>query len=599
MIELRLLGPPSATVDGEPAPPELLWRKHLALTAYLALAPDRRASRSRLAGLLWGDKPEKAARGSLAEALRILRGCTDDGVEDAGAGFIRLADGAIETDTERFLARLEADDPVAAAELVRGELLEGLAIPDAWEFEEWLAGQRRSWRARSEEAQVAGAEAILAAGRPAEAYDLAQRALALTPTSEAACRAGMRCLCLTDDRGRALELFERFTEHLRDELGIEPSEETAALAERVREQRRWQRPVAIPDRSARGAESRRTPLVGRGAELETLVGEWQACVRAGTPRIAVIAGDLGTGRTRLLEELLARARLDGATAAVVRAVAADREADGAVLAALAHAAGLDPGARGPDLHDRLRDAASDSPLVLAVDDAGWADSTSLGELERIASRVTDAPILMAVVTGRRPSRETLTRLSAELGADLPGALVTLDPLDYEPMRELTAWAVPEYDDPAVERLTRRVAADTAGYPLLAVELLHAVAHGLSPEASAGSWPETGRTLDQTLPGDLPETLVAAIRVGFRVLTDPAQQALSAVAVLDPPASPERIARAAGLDDDALAGALDELEWEHWLVADARGYAFLAPLVRDIVARDMITEGQKRRMLGRT
>ncbi|NIP79894.1 MAG: AAA family ATPase, partial [Gemmatimonadetes bacterium] len=345
--------------------------------------------------------------------------------------------------------------------------------------------------------------------------------------------------------------------------------------------------------------SRRTPLVGRGAELETLVGEWQACVRAGTARVAVIAGDLGTGRTRLLEELLARARLDGATTAVVRAVAADREADGAVLAALAHAAGLDPGARGADLHDRLRDAVSDSSLVLAVDDAGWADSTSLRELERIASRVTDAPVLMAVVTGRRPGRETLTRLSAELGSGLPGALVTLDRLDYEPMRELTAWAVPEYDDAAVERLTRRVAADTAGYPLLAVELLHAVAHGLSPEASVGSWPETGRTLDQTLPGDLPDTLVAAIRVGFRVLTDSAQRALSAAAVLDPPASPERIARAAGLEDDALAGALDELEWEHWLVADARGYTFLAPLVRDIVARDMVTEGQKRRMLGRT
>ncbi|MGK7312761.1 MAG: BTAD domain-containing putative transcriptional regulator [Candidatus Longimicrobiales bacterium M2_2A_002] len=599
MIELRLLGPPSATVDGEPAPPELLWRKHLALTAYLALSPDRRASRSRLAGLLWGDKPEKAARGSLAEALRILRGCTDDGVEDAGAGFIRLADGTIETDTDRFLTRIEADDPVAAAGLVRGELLEGLAIPDAWEFEEWLAGQRRSWRARSEEALVAAAGAVLAAGRPADAYRLGQRALDFAPTSEAACRVGMKCLCLTDDRGRALELFERFAEHLRDELGIEPSEETVALAERVREQRSWQRPVAVPDRSARGAESRRTPLMGRGAELETLVGEWQACLRTGSARIAVIAGDPGTGRTRLLEELLARARLDGAATAVVRAVAADHDADGAVLAALVHATERDPDARGPDLDDQLRDAASGSPLMLAVDDADWADSASLNELERIASRVTDAPILLALVTGRRPGREALTRLCAELGSDMPGALVSLDRLGYEPMRELTAWAVPDYDDAGVERLTRRVAADTAGYPLLAVELLHAVAHGLSPEDSVGSWPETGRTLDQTLPGDLPDTLVAAIRVGFRVLTDAAQQALSAVAVLEPPASPERIARATGLGEAALADALDELEWEHWLVADARGYTFLAPLVRDVVARDMVTEGQKRRMLERT
>ncbi len=281
---------------------------------------------------------------------------------------------------------------------------------------------------------------------------------------------------------------------------------------------------------------------------------------------------------------------------MVRAVPADHGSEGAVLDALADAAGLDPGTRGPDLTDAIRATAAAGPLVLAVDDADWADDTSLHELERIASRATDVPVMLALVTGRSPDRDPLVRLAAELGDEVSGVLVRIDRLDADALRQLTAWAVPDYDEKAVGRLTRRIAADTAGHPLLAVELLHAVAHGLTPEPEASAWPESGRTLDQTRPGDLPGTLVAAIRVGFRVLTKDAQRVLAAASVLDPPVARERLAAATALDPDALSGALDELEWEHWLAADARGYGFIAPLVREVVSRDMVTAGQKQRIL---
>jgi hypothetical protein len=107
-------------------------------------------------------------------------------------------------------------------------------------------------------------------------------------------------------------------------------------------------------------------------------------------------------------------------------------------------------------------------------------------------------------------------------------------------------------------------------PLLAVEISHAVAQGLDLDATSGAWPKPLRTLDATLPAELPGTIVASIRVSFRCLSRDAQT--------------------------ALAAALDELEWRHWLVAEPRGYAFRARIVRDVVARDMVTEGQRRRIL---
>jgi hypothetical protein len=51
----------------------------------------------------------------------------------------------------------------------------------------------------------------------------------------------------------------------------------------------------------------------------------------------------------------------------------------------------------------------------------------------------------------------------------------------------------------------------------------------------------------------------------------------------------------GFAEDAAAAALDELEWSRWLMADARGYAFVARIVRDVIVRDMLTPGERRRI----
>jgi hypothetical protein len=55
-------------------------------------------------------------------------------------------------------------------------------------------------------------------------------------------------------------------------------------------------------------------------------------------------------------------------------------------------------------------------------------------------------------------------------------------------------------------------------------------------------------------------------------------------------------RALSLDGEEVARALDELEWHRWLVAEPRGYSFVARIVRQVVERDIVTPGQRRRVL---
>jgi predicted ATPase len=177
-----------------------------------------------------------------------------------------------------------------------------------------------------------------------------------------------------------------------------------------------------------------------------------------------------------------------------------------------------------------------------------------------------------------------------------GLVLTTGPFDEDGMADLVRWAFPAYDRAAVARLVRRVAADTAGNPFLAVELVRALRAGLRlAERPARAWPAAHHTLDDTRPGELPESVAAALRLRFRELSQPAQQALAAVAVLGGRLPVEALARGAELPRGALETALDELEWARWLVADARGYAFVTRLAREVILQDMVTGGQQRRI----
>ncbi|HEX6670195.1 MAG TPA: hypothetical protein VF061_11575, partial [Gemmatimonadales bacterium] len=153
-----------------------------------------------------------------------------------------------------------------------------------------------------------------------------------------------------------------------------------------------------------------------------------------------------------------------------------------------------------------------------------------------------------------------------------------------------------YDAVALDRVVRRVATDSAGVPLLATELLHAVALGLDLGTISGAWPEPLRTLDQSLPGDLPDAVMAAIRIAFRRLSPAAQQVLIAAAVLGDLTTPVLLERALAMEPGEITRALDELEWQRWLLAEPRGYSFVARIVRQVVDRDMVTPGQRRRIV---
>jgi len=621
MIHCALLGPTEVTVDGAAAPSELLWAKNLGLLVYLACSPKRTRSRDHLVGLLWADKPEEKARRSLNQALHTIRHTAGREVFDTSQQQVKLLEGVVTLDTETFSARVGAGQWREAADLVLGKFMDGFVVQDASAFEDWLATERAAWVTRGVDALSRHAEALIDAGHAVEAIEVARRALDLDPHSERAVRVLMVALALADDRSGALQVFAEFTDRLRDALGVTPSPELQALVARVHQERQWQAsaPAAPAEREGR----RRLPLVGRETALSQLLGVWSDCRKRSLGSLAIITGAPGVGKSRLVEELSKRLRLDGAVVTAIRAVEGDvaRPWSGALGLArggLLEAAGLAaappqalacfaadipewgdrfPGAAGSAtsvdraLIECLRAGVAEQPIGLVVDDAQWLDRDTALCLGAALRDMASAPMFVLLVVPPQPAQAELEELRARIGRELSGTVVHLDALTSADIRTLATILLPGFSGVELDRLARRVAFDSAGLPLFVVELLHAVALGLT----STPWPEEGRTYDQTLPGDLPEAILGAVRVGFRRLSPEAQLVLQAAAVLGERVTVTLLARATQLADTALARTLDELEWERWLVAEPRGYSFVARIIRETVATDLTTSGQRQRL----
>ncbi|PKL02501.1 MAG: hypothetical protein CVV55_04125 [Synergistetes bacterium HGW-Synergistetes-2] len=191
----------------------------------------RPIGRDRLLAMLWGDRPEQAARHSLNEALRVWRRACGDDTIDSTAEAVRWV-APIELDCDQFLA-LAADDPIAAAALVRGEWCEGLSIPGESGFEEWCSHQRTRWRGQCV-ALLAGAATLLGdRGDLLAARAIAERGWAIDSWSDHAALTLIRSLSLLGDRSGALAVAKEHIGRLQDDLGAEPSPAVAELVKRL------------------------------------------------------------------------------------------------------------------------------------------------------------------------------------------------------------------------------------------------------------------------------------------------------------------------------------------------------------------------------
>jgi len=625
-LELQCFGVPNAHLGGSRAPAEVLRRKHLALLIYLALSPNRRRTRAHLVGMLWPETGEAQARHSLNEAIRRLRAHLGTARFVSDGDSVVLDDTGLLVDALRFDALLDRSN-ADALQLGRGDFLEGFTVEGAPAFEEWAAVERVRYQAKAAAALVTTGEQALVAARGSEAAEAGRRALALQPYAEPAVRLLMRARALNGDTAGALAAFHDFASRLAQELGEQPSRDLAVLADRIRE-RRWRRP-------AQQHTDEEPALVGQQRAQREAFGLVAAALQRG-PRVLLIIGDPGTGKTRLVTECVERFALEGAVVAVATPLESDRDAPWSTLRTLLRAglvrapgsAAVDPGVLGvlaglapdalPDVTARpptdhaevaaalaslLRALADEQPVTLAVDEAHCADGASIEVLAGAMTHLAGRPLLL-VVSARGSFEESpraLVRFKSDIGrvGGVPGQAVQLEPLAQAHIRELivrhSGWCVDEGDR---DRLARRLSFETGGNPFLIVTMLRALEKASLLRDDVLAWPPPGATIDGPLPISIPSLVRRAVAARAAELDEASLRVLRAASIGALAVDPDLVVALTGLARERVEELLAVLERHRLLTFDGERYLFAAPLIAQVVRGECLAGGERRALRAR-
>jgi DNA-binding CsgD family transcriptional regulator/tetratricopeptide (TPR) repeat protein len=349
-------------------------------------------------------------------------------------------------------------------------------------------------------------------------------------------------------------------------------------------------------------------LVGRDTEmarLRALLGD----AAAGHAVTALVGGDAGVGKSRLVAEVMAAAEGEGFTVlcgqcaeigdsvpylpfadafrtapARVEQVIKARP----VLARLLPDGGEPPqGAELSGMAEQqmfgavlgaLAELSATSPVLLVLEDLHWADATTR-LLVTFLARMLRRERVAIIGTYRADDlhrRHPLGEVVAELGRLPSVTLVELGPLPAAALAEHLS-SLPKGPSRLSTALLGGLVERAEGNAYYAEELL---------AASSGS------------PGALPSGLAALLLARVARVSDAAQQVLRAAAVAGRRANDQLVLAASGLDEATYTAAVRELVAHQLLVPDGPdGYRFRHALLREAVYGDLLP-GERTRLHGR-
>ena len=233
---LFLLGGFELRLDGETTL-DASWprRKSKALLKLLALQPGRSAHREMVIETLWPGADLRAGANNLNQSLHLLRRALGD------IDVVRVREGSVAltpeawVDVEAFreaMARAAATRDVLAYEEALG-LYRGDLLPEDC-YEDWTSHAREDLAALRGRALLDVAELHAQRGDVGRAEGRLRELLGIDPLEEEPQRRLMRLLSDSGSPRRAMAQYRGLRARLEAELGVEPSDETDALADEIR-----------------------------------------------------------------------------------------------------------------------------------------------------------------------------------------------------------------------------------------------------------------------------------------------------------------------------------------------------------------------------
>ncbi len=237
MLKVKLLGQFDGRRGGIPI--AIPSRAAQSLLAYLLLTSGSTHRREMLAGLLWPDTTDESARRNLRHELWRLRKAIEPKPSKKGVIPYLLVDDISlgwNSESEYWLDATavqeasgktdSADELLETLALYRGELLPGF-------YDEWVVLERERVRSVYEQKMARLLELLVEGKRWQETLEWGERWIALGNAPEPAYRALMLAHSANGNISKVAAVYERCVQALRNDLGVEPSEQTQTLFERL------------------------------------------------------------------------------------------------------------------------------------------------------------------------------------------------------------------------------------------------------------------------------------------------------------------------------------------------------------------------------
>jgi class 3 adenylate cyclase len=358
-------------------------------------------------------------------------------------------------------------------------------------------------------------------------------------------------------------------------------------------------------------------FVGRDGELERLRIAWKAAAGSG-PRLVMVAGEPGVGKTRLTAALAAEVHAEGATVLAGRCDEDLGVPYQPFVHALRHLVDHTPGSHlsrrlgryggeltrlVPDLTERapglgaplhadpeteqyrLFDAvaawldatAAEAPLLLVLDDLQWAAKPTLLLLRHIVRTGEHRLLIVGTYRDTELSRtHPLSGLLADLRRDGEAERIALTGLDAAGVAAFLEQAAGNELSEDDWELARAIHGETEGNPFFVGEVVRHLVESGAVVRRDGRWVTEAPINELGIPEGVRDV------VGRRLsrLSEAANQLLAIAAVVGLEFDPAVVEAAGGADEDTVAASLDEAVAAR-LVTPAGGvhYRFAHALVR--------------------
>ena len=501
----------------------------------------------------------------------------------------------------------------AARNLYKGDYLEDEP------YAEWAQIPRIQWRRRYEQLLVNLAEAYGRNGRFQQAIPLCQEILTLDNTNENGYRLLMHCHAALGERATALKVYGEAVQALRNEIGVDPMPETADLALQIQQlEGDWR--IEITESSIS------PPFVGRGKEINQFTRLLNQTA-AGHGQIALISGEPGVGKSRLVQETSLLALRQGFHLFSANCYQVEQtmpyqpliELVRQVMACDDHWQQLAPvwlrelAILVPEMGETATDTTAIAPptdepdesqqarifqaifhlfakhadrykMLMVVDDIHWTDPATLQCLHYLACHLVQAPIGLIFTL-----REEYLSIDADLDAMLHSlrreAHVTSLSLGRLTAADTTTLLVQMNDTaPYADRLSHWLYQETDGNPFFLTSLLQSLREdGLLDDAAKTDWQALART-DPTL--TLPDAIRDLVHDRLQRLPQAEREALDWMAVYGRRLDFSTLQAISQQLQMTLLNAVEQLD-ERKLLVETRGqYDFDHNKIREVVYNDL-------------